>query len=49
MTIDYMLDEERKNNFDVNRKPVTKSVIQIIERLLQEQQYIQYNETPKKY
>ncbi len=42
MMIDYRLDEERKNNFDINRKPVAISIIQTIEQLLKKQQGIQY-------
>ena len=34
MTIDYKLDEERKNNFDIKHKPITNSVIQTIEQLI---------------
>lgn len=43
ITIDNKLDLERKNNFDINRKQVTKSIIQTIEQLLQKKD-ISYNE-----
>ena len=48
MMVDYRLDVERKNNFDINRKPVPQSIIQTVEQLIQEQRSIQYNETPIK-
>ena len=37
MTIDYMLDIERKNNFYENHKIVSHSLIYTIEQMLQEQ------------
>lgn len=48
MLIDYRLDVERKNNFHINHKPVTQSMIQIIEQLMQEQNGNDYNEIPTK-
>lgn len=47
-TIDYRLDVERKNNFDINHKPVTQSIIQTVEQLIQEQRSLETNETPIK-
>ena len=31
MVVDYKLDVEKRNNFDINRKPITKSIIQTVE------------------
>ncbi len=44
MLIDYKLDIERKNNFDITCKSTTQSVIQTIEQLMQEQQSISHQE-----
>ncbi len=44
MMIDYKLHVERKNDFGVNYKLATKSVIHTIEKLLQEQSNKNLNE-----
>lgn len=43
MMIDYRLDVERKNNFDINRKTATQSIIQTVEQLMQSQKSSEYN------
>lgn len=43
MMIDYKIDIERKNNFDVNHKPVFQSIIYTIEQIIQEQNNKNYN------
>ena len=43
MMIDYKIDIERKNNFDVNHKPVFQSIIYTIEQTIQEQNNKNYN------
>lgn len=48
MMIDYRIDVERKNNFNINHKIASQSVIQTIEQLMQEQKSIEYNDTSAK-
>ena len=48
MMIDYKLDVERKNNFTINRKAISKSVVHRVEEIMQEQKNNDYNETSVK-
>ena len=41
MMIDYRIDVEKKNNFDIHHKCVPQSIIQTVEQLIQEQQNIE--------
>ena len=42
MMVDYRLDVEKRNNFAISRKPVTQSVVQTVEKLMQEQPSVEY-------
>lgn len=44
MMIDYKLDVERKNNFNINHKATSQSVIHIVEEIMQEQKNNGYSE-----
>ncbi len=48
MMIDYKLDVERKNNFTVNHKAISKSIVHRVEEIMQKQKNNDYNETSVK-
>ena len=50
MMIDYKHDVERKNNFTINHKAISKLVVYRVEEIMQEQKNNKYNESSvKKY